>query len=279
MPIIYANIFQPLIDVFESVLKFFHDSVGMGWGLSIVALTVVVRIVLLPLTLKQFRSMQGLQRLAPEMKALQEKYKDDRQRLSQEMMKFYSDNKVNPLGSCLPMLPQIPVFLSLFYMLRKDLRHDICPTINPPHVDNPRPCGETDASQFLFIPAITNKATGAVLVALIVLYVGSQLLSSLLMSVTADRNQRIILIGLPFLFTVFIISFPSGLIVYWITTNFWTILQQYIVRRTVGPLKPPPGAPATPAPTPLPAAAAAAGGGGPPPPPPRKKKKRSGRRR
>ena len=279
MPIIYANIFQPLIDVFESVLKFFHDSVGMGWGLSIVALTVVVRIVLLPLTLKQFRSMQGLQRLAPEMKALQEKYKDDRQRLSQEMMKFYSDNKVNPLGSCLPMLPQIPVFLSLFYMLRKDLRHDICPTINPPHVDNPRPCGETDASQFLFIPDITNKATGAVLVALIVLYVGSQLLSSLLMSVTADRNQRIILIGLPFLFTVFIISFPSGLIVYWITTNFWTILQQYIVRRTVGPLKPPPGAPATPSPTPVPAAAAAAGGGGPPPPPPRKKKKRSGRRR
>jgi YidC/Oxa1 family membrane protein insertase len=310
-----ANIFQPLIDVFESVLKFFHDNVGVGWGMSIICLTIVVRAALIPLTLRQFKSMQALQRLAPEIKALQAKYKDDRQKLNQEMMKFYQENKVNPFGSCLPLLLQLPVFLSLFYMLRKDLKLDICGDALARHFNvahaseisskiiQKTPCEKVapgaHLGKFLFINDLTDKATGAVLVTLIVLYIGSQLASSLLMSVTADRNQRMLMIGLPFLFTAFIINFPAGLIVYWITTNLWTVVQQQIVRRTVGhPQAVPAGA------------MAAAGGGsggraargsppggkakegkdepvaaasrersGPPPPPPRKKKKRSGRRR
>src|SRR3954454_9248419 len=126
MPI-SANVLQPLIDFFEGILKFFHDSAGFSWGLSIIALTIVVRAALVPLTLKQFHSMQSLARLQPEIKKLQEKYKEDKQRLNQEMMKFYQENKVNPLGSCLPLLAQMPVFISLFYMLRKDLKQDICP--------------------------------------------------------------------------------------------------------------------------------------------------------
>ena len=121
-----ANLVQPLIDVFDSVLVFFHDSVGLSWGFSIIALTIVVRTALIPLTLKQFKSMQALQRLSPQIKELQAKYKDDRQRLNQEMMKFYQENKVNPFGSCLPLVLQLPVFFSLFYMLRKDLKIDIC---------------------------------------------------------------------------------------------------------------------------------------------------------
>jgi YidC/Oxa1 family membrane protein insertase len=239
-----ANIVQPLIDVFDSVLVFFHDKVGLGWGMSIIALTVCVRAVLIPLTLKQFRSMQSLQKLAPEIKQLQEKYKDDKQRLNQEMMKFYQENKVNPFGSCLPLVAQLPVFISLFYMLRKDLKVDICgpeariaeyaaqhgTTIT--HVG----CDQVDpgSAQFLFIPDLTAKATGAVLVVLLVMYVGSQLLSSVLMSVTADRNQRFIMIALPFVFVPFIQSFPAGLLVYWITTNLWTVGQQYVIRRTAG---------------------------------------------
>src|ERR671921_1759396 len=135
-----ANILQPLIDAFEGVLLFFHDSVGLGWGTSIIALTIVVRAALLPLTLKQFKSMQALAQHQPEMKRLQEKYKGDRERLNQEMMKFYRENKVNPFASCLPMLAQLPVFLALFYMLRTDLRRDICPDINPAAVANPQPC-------------------------------------------------------------------------------------------------------------------------------------------
>ena len=218
-------------------------------------------------------------------------------------MKFYSENKVNPFGSCLPLLLQLPVFLSLFYMLRKDLKLDICgeelrsefgARLTDKLIES-TPCDQVahHSGQFLFIPDLTDKATGGVLIALVVLYIGSQLASSLLMSVTADRNQRMLMIGLPFLFTIFILQFPAGLIVYWITTNLWTIVQQWIVRRRVGPMQP----------VAVPAGAAAAVGGGkaraapagkagkgepepeakprsgPPPPPPRKKKKRSGRRR
>jgi YidC/Oxa1 family membrane protein insertase len=295
-----ANVLQPLIDVFESVLLFFHDNVGFGWGFSIIALTIVVRAALVPLTLKQFKSMQAMQRLAPDIKALQAKFKDDKQRLQQETMKFYQENKVNPFASCLPLVLQMPVFISLFYMLRKDLRHDICPAINPPSVPNPKPCGASDASQFLFIPDITDKATGGVLIVLLVLYVGSQLVSGIFMSTTTDRNQRMIMLGLPFLFVPFIQSFPAGLLVYWITTNLWTVGQGYVVRKTAGPMptRTPAEAPAgaraaaaaperkrparerdkdeasSAAPTPARERAAA-----PPPPPPRRKKKRSGRRR
>src|SRR5919202_724870 len=175
---ITANILQPLVDAFEAVLKFFHDSIGASWGLSIILLTIVVRAALLPLAVKQFRSMQALQRIAPQLKQLQEKYKDDKQRLQQETMKFYSENKVNPFASCLPLAAQLPVFLSLFYMLRKDLRVDICPDLNHAHQSNPLPCGPTGESKFFFIHDITDKATGGVLITLIVLYVGSQLVSS-----------------------------------------------------------------------------------------------------
>jgi YidC/Oxa1 family membrane protein insertase len=242
MPLIFANILQPLIDVFEHILTFFHDSVGFGWGMSIIAMTVVVRAAMIPLTLKQFHSMQGMQRLQPQIKALQAKYKDDRQRLNQEMMKFYQENKVNPFGSCLPLVLQMPVFISLFYMLRHDLRLDICPSINPPGTAHPKPCGATDAASFLGIPDLTNKATGITLIVLLVLYVGSQLFSSLLMSTTmVDKNQRMIMLGLPFVFVPFIIGFPAGLLVYWITTNIWTVSQQQVIKRVVGhqaPLEP-----------------------------------------
>jgi YidC/Oxa1 family membrane protein insertase len=293
-----ANILQPLIDAFEGVLLFFHDNVGLAWGTSIIALTVVVRAALVPLTLKQLRSMQTMQRLAPEIKALQEKYKDDKARLQQETMKFYQERKVNPFASCLPLLLQMPVFISLFYMLRKDLRHDICPDINPPSVPNPKPCGSTEASQFFFIPDITAPAKGGVLIALLVMYVGSQLLSSVFMSTTVDRNQRLIMMGLPFFFVPFIIGFPAGLLIYWITTNLWTVGQGLVVRKLM-PVPAPaaatgvaglPGAARAAAPEPRrrrptdqdadgasaeqPERRAAA-----PPPPPRKKKKRSGRRR
>jgi YidC/Oxa1 family membrane protein insertase len=260
---ITANILQPLVDVFESILKFFHDSFGASWGLSIILLTIVVRAALLPLAVKQFRSMQALQRISPHLKVLQEKYKDDKQRLQQETMKFYQEHKVNPFASCLPLVAQLPVFLSLFYMLRKDLRHDICPDINPANVANPKPCGQTHASEFWFIHDITDKATGTVLIVLLVLYVGSQLVSSLLMmTATADQNQKIIMLVLPFLFVGFVFRFPAGLIMYWITTNVWTIGQQQFLRRVIGSKAPEaPPLPGTPEAAAASAAAAAAGGG------------------
>src|ERR1700709_1928602 len=176
---ITANILQPLVDVFESVLKFFHDDIGASWGLSIILLTVVVRAALLPLAVKQFRSMQAMQRVAPHLKVLQAKYKDDKQRLQQETMKFYQEHKVNPFASCLPLVAQIPVFLSQFYMLRHDLRVDICG-------QSKVPCGDVgQPEKYFFIHDITGAAHGGVLIGLIALYAGSQLLSSLLMMTPA----------------------------------------------------------------------------------------------
>ena len=254
-----ANIFQPLIDVFQSILLFFHNHVGFSWGFSIIALTILMRAILLPLTVKQFHSMQKMQRMQPQMKAIQARYKDDKQRQQQEIMKFYKENEINPLGSCLPLVAQIPVFISLFYMLRKNLRPDICPQTQHAYqvkyaamhhitlaqaAGHTTPCGPNNGAGFLFIPDLTNKATGWVLIVLLLLYVGSQLASSLMMSSPMmDKQQRRLMMFLPLVFVVIVINFPAGLIVYWITTNLWTMGQQYTVRRLIGTPPPPvPGA-------------------------------------
>lgn len=332
-PILATNViesaFSPLISAFQAVMVFIHnDIVGTSWGLSIIGLTIIVRAVMLPLTFKQFHSMQRLQLLMPEMKQIQERYKEDKQRQQQELMKFYQENKINPFASCLPLVLQLPVFISLFYMLRADLKKHICGTQLLSHYNSlslharkgyellhaggvaklpatyleKTTCESVapHSAKFLFIPDITNHASGIVLVVLIVLYVGSQLGSTLLMSATAERTQRIMMIALPFVFVLFIFKFPAGLLLYWITTNLWTVAQQMLIRRRIG--KPP--APATgqdvassggpsdangTSPTALGRRSrksrelepALAGGppAAPPPRPPRKKKKRSGKRR
>jgi YidC/Oxa1 family membrane protein insertase len=250
-----ANILQPLIDVANGVLQFFHDNVGLSWGMSIIALTVVTRAVLIPLTYKQLKGMRALQALQPQIKELQEKYKNDKQRMQQEMMRFYKENKVNPLASCLPLIAQLPVFITLFYVLRHELPPDMgCEAAGH--------CSAYGA-EFLFIHDLTGKATGGELIALLILYVGTQLVSGMVMSVTADKSQRTMMFVLPLVFVPFILNFPAGLILYWITTNFWTIGQAFVIQRIV----PPPVA-ATPE------GAAAIQATKAPPPPPRKKKKR-----
>ena len=304
MTVFAANPLQPLINFFEQILIWFHD-LGIGWGMAIVCMTIVVRLVLLPLTLKQFKSMQSMVRLQPEIKKLQDKYKNDKERLNQEMMRFYRENKVNPFASCLPLVAQLPVFLSLFYMLQGDLREDICPEVQEGLAETV-PCGPGGDAAFLFIPDLTDRAYGWVLITLIVLYVGSQLLSTLLMSTTTDKTQRMIFLALPFFFVLFVWQFPAGLLVYWITTNLWTIVQQAIVKKRLGPMRPPgaeqeglgdmlkrlrgedrddddgDGKGPKPKATAKPAVAGNEPKGrpsGPPPAPPRRKKKRSGRRR
>jgi YidC/Oxa1 family membrane protein insertase len=203
---------------------------------------VVVRALLAPLTIKQFKSMQSMVRVAPELKALQAKHKDDKQRQQQEVMKFYAENKINPFASCLPLVAQMPFFIGLFYLLQSDLRRDICgPVAVTSKAIKKIPCEKLPdaihgAQDFFFIPDLTVKATGWVLAVLIVLYISSQLLSSILTPSTADRNQKMIMYGLPFVFVIFVQSFPAGLIVYWITTNLWTVTQGYVLRRRMGPI-------------------------------------------
>jgi YidC/Oxa1 family membrane protein insertase len=245
--LVAANPLQPLIDVANSVLTFFHDDVGVGWGVAIILLTFVTRIVILPLSLKQIRSMRALQAHQPELKKIQAKYKDDRQRMQREMMAFYQENKINPFASCVPLLLQLPVFLALFYLLRSDeFQSEI-------HAAGSDP-------SFLGIPALDEKATGAALIILVVLYIVTMVGSVSIMAVSAEGSQRLLMYALPVFFTPFIISFPSGLIVYWITTNVWTMGQQWVVKQLI----PPPPMPAE-----VEKRAAR-----PPPPPPRKKKRR-----
>jgi YidC/Oxa1 family membrane protein insertase len=245
-----ADILQPLVDIANGVLKFFHDDAGLSWGGAIIALTICTRALLIPLTYKSLKGMRALQALQPQLKELKEKYKNDQKRMQQEMMRFYQENKVNPFASCIPLIAQLPVFITLFHVLRNELPDDIgCEAGH---------CG-SEAS-FLFIHDLTAKATGGELIALLVLYIGTQLISGLVMAVTADKSQRMMMLILPFVFVPFVISFPAGLVLYWITTNFWTIGQQYALKRFIP-------APAMPSP----AAIAAAK---PPPPPPKKKKRR-----
>jgi YidC/Oxa1 family membrane protein insertase len=236
LPIALLPPIKLIVETLKPILVFIHDSIGVSWGFSIVLMTMMVRGAMAPLTVKQFKSMQAMVRVAPQLKELQAKYKDDKQRQQQEVMKFYAENKINPFASCLPLVAQLPFFIGLFYLLQTDLRFEICG-------QTAKPCGQVPGSDgsesFLFIPDLTDKATGAVLVVLIILYIGSQLLSSLLTPSTADRNQRMLMYGLPFVFTFFIINFPAGLIVYWITTNLWTVGQGYLIRRNMGPIAPP----------------------------------------
>jgi YidC/Oxa1 family membrane protein insertase len=287
-----ANVLQPLIDACQWILEFWHDLIGdfpNSWGWSIILMTFTVRLLILPLTFKGVKSMQRLQVLQPKIKEIQERFKDDRQRMNQEVMAFYQREKVNPLGSCLPLILQIPFFISLFYLLRSD-------TFKADIADNPG---------FYAIDNLAEKVTDPVLLGvLIVLYVGTQLAASAVTAISADPTQRRIMFALPFVFVIFIVNFQAGLIVYWITTNVWTIGQQLLVRKLYpkpDPLdprdavtestpargKPPPAAPAAsdgargngkkqPAKE---KAAAAAGPSKAPPQSPRKKKKRSGRRR
>jgi len=248
--VIAANILQPLIDVADSVLTFFHDDAGLSWGMSIIALTFTTRALLIPLTYKSLKGMRALQALQPQLKEIQEKYKNDRQRMQQEMMRFYQENKVNPFASCIPLLAQLPIFITLFYLLRDQLPDDIGCKAGE--------CG--DKAAFLFVPDLTAKATGGVLLTLLVLYVGTQLISGLVMAVTADKNQRMLMMVLPFIFIPFIITFPAGLVVYWITTNVWTIGQQYAIQKVIPP--------------PPKKSLEEVKAEKPPPPPPKKRKKR-----
>src|SRR3989440_7837173 len=178
------NAFSPLISAFQAVMVFIHAHlVGGSWGLAIIGLTVVIRAILVPLTFRQLKAMQEMQRHVPEMQALKEKYKEDKQRQQQELMNFYREHKINPLASCLPLLLQLPVFISLFYMLKTDLKKHICgPELaesfvngNHPHESlhhyiEVTPCNDVapGSAKFLFIPDITAKATGIALVVLIV---------------------------------------------------------------------------------------------------------------
>jgi YidC/Oxa1 family membrane protein insertase len=222
---ILASPLTPLEDILRNVLDWLHGSIGLSWAWSIVALTVIVRLLLVPLTVRQIHSMQNLQRHAPQMKELQKKYKTDKKRQQEELMKFYRENNINPAASCLPLLAQFPVFIALYLVLRAFSKHP--------------PAGDLSWMHH-FVPNIAAHASshwsGFVLLAI---YVVSQLVSTLLMSTTMDKTQRTMLLVLPVAFVFFLVNFPTGLVLYWVTTNLWTVGQGIITRRLMPKAQPP----------------------------------------
>lgn len=221
MPLSAILLIDPLRDVLHSVLYGLHSALGVSWALSIVALTFVVRIALLPLTIKSKRSMLSMQKLQPYVKQLQQKYKHDRQELNMRMLEFYRDNRVNPMASCLPILVQIPILFALFRLLNGFAK-------TPPAGD----------MSFLFgaIPDITEKTSniGAWGWLLIVFYVCSQMFSSRVMATTADPRQRMLFMVLPLVFVPVVVKFPVGLLVYWITLNLLTLVEHVAIVQLSG---------------------------------------------
>jgi YidC/Oxa1 family membrane protein insertase len=225
--VILAGILTPLEDLLTWALTHLHDTVGLTWAWSIVALVVIVRMLLVPLTVRQIHSMQNLQAHAPEMKALQTKYKHDRQKMNQELMAFYKENQINPAASCLPILAQIPVFIGLFFVLR-GFEQEILPQF---------PDSSLEWLGLIDITENTKVGWGPLLV---VCYAISQLTSTYLMSATMQPAQRALMLILPIAFIPFVLNFPAGLMLYWLTTNLWTTGQGLITRKLTPKREPPP---------------------------------------
>ncbi|NIY66807.1 membrane protein insertase YidC [Streptomyces malaysiensis] len=256
------TILGPLYDVVSWIIVQFHsfyslifdrDS-GWAWGLSIVSLVVLIRICLIPLFVKQIKSTRNMQALQPRMKAIQERYKSDKQRQSEEMMKLYKETGTNPLSSCLPILAQSPFFISLYQVLNHIANNRTVGVIDQSLLDSARNAhifGAPLSVKFLD-SASKVESLGAsltdvriVTITMIVLMSASQFFTQRqLMTKNVDltvktpfmQQQKMLMYIFPIMFAVFGINFPVGVLVYWLTTNVWTLGQQmFVIRRNPTP--------------------------------------------
>ncbi|TDC11232.1 membrane protein insertase YidC [Streptomyces sp. 8K308] len=232
----------------------FDEDSGWAWGLSIVSLVIVIRIALIPLFVKQIKSTRNMQALQPQMKKIQERYKNDRQRQSEEMMKLYRETGTNPLASCLPILAQSPFFIALFQTLSHIANNDTVGVLNAEQVDSARSAtifGAPIASRFMD-SASDIAALGAslgtvrvVTIIMIVLMSASQFFTQrqlMTKNVNLDvktpfmNQQKMLMYIFPIMFAVFGINFPVGVLIYWLTTNVWSMGQQmYVIARNPTP--------------------------------------------
>ena len=223
------SVFTPLANFFFYILQFLHNSLGISWSWAIVLLTVIVRIALIPLTWRQIKSMRAMQALQPQIKALQEKYKDNRQLLNQKTMEFYHENKVSPFGSCLPLVLQLPVFFGLFIMLR-NAGTTVADGATGAAAGVFAPGSPDYPVSWLWIPDITQFN-----IALMFLYIASQFVASWQMARKGAGQQKIIAYFMPVIVGIFMFigRWPAGLMIYWFTSNLWTIAQQYVAERVM----------------------------------------------
>jgi YidC/Oxa1 family membrane protein insertase len=224
----FQNLFSPVVDVLGVVLLYFHNTLGAPWWLSIAMLTVVVRTVLFPLTVKQVKSMRAMQDLRPDMERIRAQYRDNRQKQQEEIMKLYQERKVNPLGGCLPILVQMPIFIGIFYVIRKFGGQ---PGYSEPLYPSFREGG------ILWFQDLSHMDPYFILPVLSAL---TLLAATEITAQNVDPQQRWLMRLLPVGITIFLWSFPAGLFVYWITSNLVTLAQNYVIyhhgpgRRTPG---------------------------------------------
>jgi YidC/Oxa1 family membrane protein insertase len=235
---------------------FLDGDSGWAWTLSIVGLVIVIRILLIPLFVKQIRAQRGLQAIQPQLKEIQAKYAGDRERQSQEMMALYKDTGTNPLASCLPILLQAPIFFALFQVLQRGVAQEqpIGVFAWPQYADL---LASAHDAQILGVPLYATfanadqtpnpTATRVLAVILIILMSVTSFITQrqLLLKNTASDNpiaqqMKIMMYIFPVMFAVGGLNFPIGVLVYWFTTNLWTMGQQFWVIRN----NPQPGTPA-----------------------------------
>ncbi|MET7712760.1 membrane protein insertase YidC [Streptomyces sp. NPDC005407] len=232
----------------------FGPDTGWAWGLSIVSLVILIRICLIPLFVKQIKSTRNMQALQPKMKAIQERYKSDKQRQSEEMMKLYKETGTNPLSSCLPILAQSPFFFALYHVLSSIASGKTVGVINESLLDSARQAhifGAPLASKFTDstekVAALNASLTDVRIVTaiMIVLMSASQFYTQRqLMQKNVDltvktpymQQQKMLMYIFPVIFAVMGINFPVGVLVYWLTTNVWTMGQQmYVINQNPTP--------------------------------------------
>jgi YidC/Oxa1 family membrane protein insertase len=213
----FQSVFGPIVNILGAVLLYFHQNLGVAWWLSIVLLTIIVRSLLFPLTVKQVKSMRAMQDLKPRMDRVRAQFKDNPQRQREEMAKLYQDQGVNPLGGCLPILVQMPVFIGMFYVIRK---FGGTPGRTPPEYESFTHGGIlwfqdlAHADPYYTLPIISAL---------------TMLAATEITSKNVDPQQRWLMRLLPIGFTAFLLNFPAGLFMYWITSNVMTLGQNYVI--------------------------------------------------
>lgn len=246
--------FDPIYNFFGTILAFFYGIIP-NLGVSIILLTVLVMLVMFPLTAKQAKSMLAMQRAQPEIKKLQAKYKNDRAKLNEEMMKFYQENKINPLAGCLPLLVQMPVFLALYRVMRDPYKHvpkssDLYAAFctgpkghlftnqcNLPKLGLPKPQYFLGMDLSQHATAVTGGFLDAlpyfILVGLVVLTGFLQARQSRRNAPNMNSQMAIVTSVLPVAFGLFSLQFPAGLVLYFLVSNLWRLGQQEIIMRKI----------------------------------------------
>lgn len=204
------RLFSPLTNLLGYGLEYLHYSAGMPWWLSIAILTVVVRSVLFPLTIKQVKNMRAMQDLKPDMDRIRAQYSNNRQKQQEELMKLYQERNVNPLGGCFPILVQMPIFITMFYVIRG--------------FGNTHPDFSTGGILWFQNLAVMDPYYLLPVISAVTMLAATEITAKNL-----DPQQRWLMRILPVVFTVFLYYFPAGLFMYWITSNLVTLAQNYLI--------------------------------------------------